>query len=349
MKKMLSILLILMMILTFSVGCQKKDETAIAPNTGTEAPAETPATKTVIKLGHVVSEETSLHRAAVAFKDYVDKESKGSLEVQIFPNGQLGGDLQLVEAVALNTIQMTIPTTAVFSSYDKIFGLLDLPFIFKDAYAGFAALDGDLGQKLNEKIDTIGIKNLGYSFNGARSISNNEKPINEPKDVKGLKIRVMESPVFISLFKYLGGNPTPMSFGEVFTALQQGTVDGQENSPALVYAMKFYEAQKYYSLTEHVYSYLVNVINTDFYNSLTVDQQKIVMEGARKYLIEDQREDEIKDNIETIEKLKDAGMIINEISPENSQKFMDALVPMHDEYKEKLGKEWFALIEKYNQ
>lgn len=348
MRKFMAILLMLVVVLGISTGCSKPEP---APETTTpgEAQTESPAKKAVIKIGHIVSEETATHRATMAFKEYVEKESGGSLEVQVFPNGQLGGDLQLTEAVALNTIQIAIPSTAVLTAYDPIFGLLDLPFIFKDVYAGFNALDGDLGKKLDEKLAPVGMMNLGYSYNGARSMSNNVRPINEPNDLKGIKMRVMESPVFIDMFKFLGANPTPMSFGEVFTGLQQGTVDGQENAPALVYASKFYEVQKFYSLTGHVQSYLANVMNADFFEGLSPDQQKIVMEGARKFLVEAEREDEINDNIETVDKLKESGMTVNEISAENMQKFMDALIPMHDKYKTQFGQEWFDLIDQYNK
>ncbi|SCZ78152.1 DctP family TRAP transporter solute-binding subunit [Acidaminobacter hydrogenoformans] len=347
MKKLSVFLLIFVMILGMATGCSSP-EPAAPSEAPAETPAETPAESVVIKVAHIVSEETATHRGAVAFKDYVEKESGGTIEVQLFPNGQLGGDLQLTEAVALNTVQIAIPSTAVLTAYDPIFGLLDLPFIFKDVRAGFNALDGDLGKKLDEKLAPVGLMNLGYSYNGARSMSNNVRPINEPKDLEGIKMRVMESPVFIDMFKYLGANPTPMSFGEVFTGLQQGTVDGQENAPALVYASKFYEVQEFYSLTSHVQSYLANVMNADFFNGLSEDQQKVVMEGARKFLVEAEREDEINDNIETVDKLKEAGMTVNEISAENMQKFMDALVPMHDKYKAEFGQEWFDLIEQYN-
>ncbi len=300
--------------------------------------------KKVIKIGHIVSEATSVHRACLAFKKYVEKESKGSLEVQIFPNGQLGGDLQLTEAVALGTLQIAVPATAVLTAYDPVFGLLDLPFIFKDVDSGFAVLDGELGLKLNEKLMAVGLKNLGYSYNGARCMSNNVRPINEPADLDGIKMRVMESPVFIDMFKYLGANPTPMSFGEVFTGLQQGTIDGQENAPALVYASRFNEVQKYYSLTNHVQSYLVNVMNMDFFDSLSAEQQEIVLSGAKKYLISAQRTDEINDNIETVEKLIKTGMKVNEITPENMEKFIAALKPLHEKYKKQFGEEWFVLL-----
>lgn len=302
-----------------------------------------------IRIAHPVSEAESTHRTAVTFKEYVEKESKGQIKVEIYPNAQLGGDLQLMESVANGTIQMAIVITSVLTAYDPIFGLLDLPFLLKDADTGFKALDGDLGFAFDKKLEAIGVKSLGYNYTGSRCISNNIRPINEPKDLKDIKMRVMESPVYINMFKMLGANPTPMSFGELYTGLQQGTVDGQDNSPLTTYTQKFYEVQKYYSLTNHTYSYQLLAINLDFFNSLSSEHQKIITDGTKQFLIDAQRTMEINDNIEIIEKLKEAGMQVNEITPENLRKFKDALMSLHNKYKEEYGQEWFDLIDRYNQ
>lgn len=305
--------------------------------------------KTVIKLGHVEPENRSTHQAALEFKKYVEEQSNGKMVVEIYPNGQLGGDRQETEAVALGTLQMTIPATSVLTTYNPKFGILDMPFIFKDVNAAFAALDGEVGKNLDTYLTTVGIKNLGYSYNGARSITTGVRPINEPSDLKGIKMRVMESPVFIDMFKTFGANPTPMSFGEVFTGLQQGTVDGQENSPSLVYTMKFNEVQKYYSLTNHVQGILAILINDKFFNSLPENQQKIVSVGARKYLVERQRQMELDDTAMFLQKLKDSGLIINDITPENHQKFVHALKPMYAKYEKNIGQDMFDMVARYNQ
>jgi tripartite ATP-independent transporter DctP family solute receptor len=282
------------------------------------------------------------------FQQYVHDQTNGEVEVKIFPNGQLGGDRQETEAVALGTLQMTIPATAVLTTYSPKFGILDLPFVFKDVDATFAALDGELGADLDKYLLKVGLRNLGYGYNGARSITTGTKPIEEPADLKGIKMRVMESPVFIDMFKALDANPTPMSFGEVYTGLQQGTVDGQENSPSLVYSMKFNEVQKYYSLTNHVQGILAMLINEKFYNSLKPEHQKVVSEGARKFLVEAQRQMELDDTSLFLEKLADAGLIINEITPENHQKFVAAMNPLYAKYKKTLGQDMFNLVDKYN-
>lgn len=354
-KNVFAILLILVMILAAFTGCSAKaTDTGAAPAAPADPAAQTEAPaaaeeKVVIKLGHVEPEDRSTHIACVEFKDYVEKESNGSVTVEIYPNAQLGGDRQMIESVTLNTIQMTIPATSVLTTYSPKFGVLDMPFVFNDEKAAFAALDGEVGQTLDALLPAVGLKNLGYGYNGARHISNNVKPINEPSDLKDIKMRVMESPVFIDLFNTLGANATPMSFGEVFTALQQGTVDAQENSASLVYSMKFNEVQKYYSTTGHVQGILAMIINDEFFNSMSANQQKIVSEGARTFLVEGQRQKEVDDTAKFMKLLADGGMIINEVSPENHAKFVETLKPMYEKYSKEIGQDMFDMVNKYNK
>jgi len=303
----------------------------------------------VIKLAHVEPETRSVHQACVEFEKYVEGQTEGKVDVQIYPNGQLGGDRQAVEGVGLGTIQMTVAAAAVMSTYDSKFMVLDLPFLFKTREASYRAVDGELGKKLNSLLLPIGLVGLGYNDNGLRQVTNNIRLIEEPKDLKGIKIRVMENPVYIDLFKLLGANPTPMNFGEVYTALQQGTVDAQENGASLVYASKFYEVQKYMSLTNHVYSFNIIVANDKFFSNLPTDIQKIVVEGARKCLVTKQREFEAEQNSLYIEKLKEAGMKINDITPENRTKFMEAVEPLYEKYQDKIGIEFIDLALKSNQ
>lgn len=341
MKKIVAIILMVSLLFSLMVGCSKKEEA----NTAAKGKSE----EITIKLGHIEAEDRSTHQAALEFEKYVEEQSGGKVDVQIYPNGQLGGDREMAEGVALGTIQMTMPATSVLTTYDAQFGILDMPFIFNNEKAGFDALDGELGAKLNACLPSVGLYNFGYNYNGARNISNNVRPINEPNDLKGIKMRVMESPVYIDLFKYLGSNPTPMGFGEVFTGLQQGTIDGQENAASLVYATKFHEVQKYYSLTGHAYGFLAVLINEKFYKGLPNDIQKIVADGAQKYLIDNQRDLELKDNEIYIEKLKQEGMEVNAITPENHNKFVEALKPMYEKYRKEIGQEMFDIANQYNK
>lgn len=354
MKKFICLIMALIMILSLATGCTKSE--APAPSTqpsGTSGSntAETPKAEVkTIKYGHIVAEDHSVHLSAVKFKEYVEKESGGSLKVEIYPNGILGGDVQMTEAVALGTLQMALPSTSVLVMYSPMFGALDMPFMFNNVDKAFEGLNGGpIGEKLDAELEKVGIHNVGYNFNGIRNMTNNVRPINEPADLKGIKMRVMESPVFIDLFKYLGSNATPMSFGELFTGLQQKTVDGQENPASLIYASKFQEVQKYISLTEHVYSFCANIMNKDFYDSLTDEQKKVVDDGAKQFLVDAQIKAEVSDNQKFVDMLKDAGMGVNTITPENKQKFIDAVAPMYEKYQNELGKEIFDIIDPYRQ
>lgn len=228
------------------------------------------ASETVLKIGHVEPEDRSTHKALLNFKKKVEERSKGSLKIEIYPNGALGGDVQLSEAVATGSLDMALPSTSVLTTYNDEFGVLDMPYLFKSSEAAFKALDGDVGKELNGKIASKGIDILGYSYNGPRSTTSKVKPIVTPEDLKGLKMRVMESPIFIDFYKTLGANPTPMSFTELYTGLQQGTVEAQENPPSLTFANKFYEVQKYSTIDEHVHNFLAFLI---FYRSREIKNQ----------------------------------------------------------------------------
>lgn len=350
MKKIMSLIMVLVMILSMTTGCSQKQ----AAPSGTSPAAEQPKTEAkkplVIKYGHICAEDHSVHLSALKFKEYVEKESNGEITVEIYPNGILGGDVQMTEAVAMGTLTMALPSTSVLVMYSPMFGALDMPFMFNNTKKAFEGLNGGpIGEKLDSELEKVGIVDLGYNFNGIRNMTNNIKPINEPKDLGGIKMRVMESPVFIDMFKYLGSNATPMSFSELFTALQQKTVDGQENPASLIYASKFHEVQKYLSLTEHVYSFCANIMNKDFYDSLTDQQKKIVNDGAKQFLVDWQINSEVNDNQKFIDTLKEAGMEVNEISTENKQKFIDAVAPMYEKYESDLGREIFEIIEPYRQ
>lgn len=341
-RSIISILMAILLAMTFT-ACGKENNQDI--NQDSDVSDNEVYT---ISIGHVEAEERSAHKASLQFKEYVEEESNGRIKVEIHPNAVLGGDVQLTESVALGTLEIAIPATSVLTMYSNEFGVLDMPFLFNTPEAGFKALDEELGERLTSKLKSVGIDCLGYGFNGSRSMTNSKLPIEEPNDLKGLKVRVMESPVFIDLFKTLGANATPMSFSELFTALQQKTVDAQENPPSMIYTSKFQEVQKYLSLTNHVNNYLAILINDDFLNSLPEDLKTLVIDAGRKYLVEAQRDIELSDTQIYIDKLAEAGMEVNEITPENNKKFQDALKPMYDKYEKELGIEIFELARKYN-
>lgn len=345
-------LLTLLVALTFSlVACGGKDNSAEkTANTGKNATETTaPAGSTVIKIGHVEPEDRSTHRALLDFKKAVEEKTNGEVTIEIYPNGALGGDVQLTESVAMGTLDAALPSTSVLTTYSNEFGILDMPYLFTSSQAAFNALDGDVGEYFNKKLEENGMVNLGYSYNGPRSTTSNVKPIEKPEDLKGLKMRVMESPIFIDYYKTLGANPTPMSFTELYTGLQQGTVEAQENPPSLTFANKFYEVQKYSSIDEHVHNFLAFIINKAKFDSLTPEQQEVLKSEAKAY-IDNQRAMELKDNEAAIKSLETEGKLqTNVLSTEQRDAFKKALAPMYEKYRGEFGEDLFNMSEKYNE
>ena len=302
-----------------------------------------------LKIGHVEPEDRSTHKALLDFKKNVEERSKGRLKIEIYPNGSLGGDVQLTEAVATGSLDMALPSTSVLTTYSDEFGILDMPYLFKSAQSAFAAMDGDVGKTLAEKVKAKGIDILGYTYNGPRSTTSKVKPIEKPEDLQGLKMRAMESPIFIDYYKTLGANPTPMSFTELYTGLQQGTVEAQENPPSLTFANKFYEVQKYSSIDEHVHNFLAFLINDNKFKSLSAEDQKILTEEAKKY-VDEQRKMELKDNEKAIKDLETVGKLkTNILTADQKAAMRKALQPMYEKYEAKFGKALFDLCEKYNK
>jgi len=327
-------------------GSQPKPANSSADASGSTAASGATVT---IKIGHVEAEDRSTHQALVKyFQEPVEEKSGGSIKVEIYPNGQLGGDTELTESVAMGTLQAALPSTSVLVTYSPDFGVMDMPYLFSKPENAFNAMDGAMGSYFNEKLDAVGIHCLGYSYNGLRSMTNNVHPITKPDDLKGLKMRVMENQVFIDFFNTLGASATPMSFSELFTGLQQNTVDGQENPPSLIYASKFQEVQKYLSLTEHVNNFLAFIMNKSFYDSLTPDQQQIVSDAAAEF-VKQQRQMELDDTQSFVDKLKGEGMQVNTLTDEQKAAFKEALAPMYEKYKTQFGNDAFKMAEKYEK
>jgi len=350
-----SLIMVAVMFLSalFFIGCDNKKETP-AQTSDAAAPAPSAGGKKaeyLIKVGHVVDETNAMHRGIVLFKDEVEEKSGGRIAVEIYPNGVLGGDSDLVDAVKMGVIQMSGPATTVLVQYVPEFGVLDMPFLFSSPQAGFKALDNELGAHLDKLLmEKVGIYNLGYGYNGSRALSNSKRPIREPADLAGLKIRVMESPIYIDTFTALGANPTPMSFGEVFTALQQGTVDGQDNAAPLTVSARFYEAQKYFTDTGHTLSFLPMIMNKKFYDSLPDDLKKIVNDAAKTNMVDAQRQMEMDFRDVAVKKMVDAaGIQVDVITPENYQKFVEAVEGVYIKNADRINNDLLGMARKYNE
>lgn len=334
MKKLVILLAALVVLLT---ACGRPTGTTTSSNG-----AEAEETYT-IRIAHLVPEEQSSHVAAVKFKEKLEAESDGRLKVEIYPNGQLyGSDREAIEAVQLGNVEMTIPAVAPLASFNEKFMVFDLPFLFNDNEAAYRALDGEVGEELLGELETIGLKGLVFGENGFRHMSNDDKPIETPEDLKGLKFRTLENPLHTDTFKAFGANASPFAFGELYTALQQGTYDAMECPISLYYTNKFYEVQDYLTMSGHVYAATALLMNNDFYDELPEDLQGLVTEASEEYRTY-QRDLAQQQDVEFLEKLKEGGMQVNELSNDQRQLFRDAAASVYTTYEETIGKD---LIEK---
>lgn len=291
-----------------------------------------------IKLAHVVNEKDAFHVAAEKFKELVEKNSQGAITVTIFPNAKLGDERTLLERMKMGIVDAGIITNGPIINFVPSFGVIDLPFLFRDPNHAYKVLDGSIGQKLMADLEAQGWKGLAFAERGFRNLTNSKRPVKTPEDVKGLKIRVMQNPVYVDSFKALGANAVPMAWTEVLTALQQGTVDGQENPLNVIMAFKLYETQKYLSITRHAYAPAPIIMSMNTWKKLTPAQQAIVKKAAQD-AAEFERAWDNKMEAEWLKDLKAKGMVV---ATPDLKAFRAAVKPVYDAYTPKYGK---ALIE----
>jgi tripartite ATP-independent transporter DctP family solute receptor len=287
-----------------------------------------------IKLAHTVPVSHAYHKGYLKFKEMVEKQTNGRVSVTIFPHGTLGGDIQAADSVQMGIAQMALTGTFGLYDYNPRWAVLDLPYLF-DSYADVdKIINGPIGEVLlSEPVGQAYV--LGFMENGFRHVSNNKRPIKSLEDMKGLKIRTMEAPVHVAAFRAMGASPTPMPFGELYTAMQTGVVDGEENPPSLFYAMKFYEVQKYFSLTRHVYLAGLTLINRPFFDSLPADIQNIIKTSFTE-AAEFQRTLVRKDDAEKLS-LLETKMEVNELPKEEIQKMKEATSVVYKDWADKIG------------
>lgn len=291
-----------------------------------------------IRAGIGLNDAHPQYKALVKFKEIVEEKTEGKVVVETYHSGQLGDDRTMTEALQLGSQEVTIPSTAPLANFVPEFSIFDFPFLFPNEEVADEVLDGEVGQKFLDKLEDQSLVGLAYWENGFRDVTNSERPIETAADFEGLKLRTMENELHLDAFKALGANPTPMALGELFTAMQQGTVDGQENPIPTIYLQKFYEVQDYVSSTHHIYSPFVFLMSKSFFDGLTEEQQQIMKDAAMeagKY----ERELNREANEANLADLKETGMQHNEVTPEARQEMVDIVQPVLDEYAEKIGKE----------
>jgi tripartite ATP-independent transporter DctP family solute receptor len=263
-----------------------------------------------IRLAHNHPEEGMYYKGSVKFIELVEERSAGRIKVEHYPAGQLGADRDIQEGVQLGTIEMGLSSSPVVLLNDY-FKLLDAPYLFVNREHVTKVLDGELGRKLAKPLEEFGIRHLGYWENGFRQITNNVRPINKPDDLNGIKLRTPESPVRMQTFKTFGANPVPMSFSELFGALQQGIVDGQENPLTAINQASFSEVQKYLSLTGHVYSAVHLLMNKDLFDSMPEDLQQLLVDASLEVGVFT-RNLGAENDAKLVDKLKADGMEVNQ-------------------------------------
>jgi tripartite ATP-independent transporter DctP family solute receptor len=278
------------------------------------------AAATVLKLGHIAEPSNPYGQGADHFAQLVKEKSKGDIEVQVFPSSQLGTHKELIEGLIYGTVDMMLAGTAELGTFQPEVGLFDMPFLFKDRASAYKVLDS-VGMELAKPLEAKGVKLLGYMENGIRHMTNNVRPIKTPEDVKGLKIRVQNNKTYIELIKSMGGSPTPMALAELYSAMQAGVVDGQENPSAHIYTKRFYEVQKYASLTGHSYAGEPVLIGVAAWKKLKPEQQAIIQEAATESIAWQRKLSEAEDT-GFWDKIKATGKI--EVIEVDKKPFQDA-------------------------
>ncbi|HIC66322.1 MAG: TRAP transporter substrate-binding protein [Paracoccus sp. (in: a-proteobacteria)] len=304
----------------------------------------TPAAAREVKIGYALAEDSHYGVAAKAFEKSVTDQLGDAFTFKDFPSSGLGGEREVVEGVQLGTVDMTIVSTGTLSNFVPEVGVFDVPFLFSSLDHARRVLDGEIGQEMLARFDEAGLHALAWGEQGFRHITNNRGPITTPADAKGLKIRTMENPVHIKAFEALGAAPTPMAWPEVIGALQQGAIDGQENPLSVIVSAKLNEVQKYLTLDGHVYSPAVILISPALWNSLD-DSQKAAFDKAAKDAVTAMRA--YVDEVEAsgVETLKQAGMQVNELTPDQKAAFRAALEGPYKDYEAQFGKDLMDRIQ----
>jgi len=235
-----------------------------------------------LKFAHTMSVNDTMQKGSLKFAELVKAKTNGEVEVEVFPASQLGNDKAIIQGARMGSMDIAMTGNPFYTGTEAALTVLDLPYLFKDFDHVYAVLDGPIGQQIGGLLEKHGLKELGFMEIGFRNLTNSKRQVKGPGDFKGLKIRVTPNPAHVLAFKLLEAVPTPMPFGEVYMALKTGAVDGQENPITLIHGQKFYEVQKYLSLTYHAYTTSHVTMNLKKYASLTPAQQKALAEAAHE-------------------------------------------------------------------
>jgi tripartite ATP-independent transporter DctP family solute receptor len=307
-----AVLLVTLISLVLSLsGCSKKSDV------------------TVIKMGHALDTEHPVHKAMLFMAEKLKEKSGGKVVLEVYPGEQLGSEREMIEQVQMGLLDMTKVSTSPLESFIPLMSVFSVPYLFRDGDHLWKFLDNPAGKKLLQAGEEKGFKGLCYYDAGSRSFYTKDKPILKPADLEGMKIRVQESKTSMQMIRELGASPTPIAWGELYTSLQQGVVDGAENNPPSFYLSGHYEVCKYYSLDEHTMVPDIVLMSLKTWNKLPVDIQKMVQDAADESVIEQKRLwKETTDNALKI--VQERGVTVYH---PDKEPFREKVKPMHDSYK----------------
>lgn len=299
--------------------------------------------KTTIRLAHVLSDSHSWHVAGQGFAEEVAAATEGRVAIELFPGGQLGSETEVIEGLQLGIMQGGIIGSGSFQTIEPKMGLVEMPYAWKTRQDAFAAFDGELGEAMAGLLADKNIVVLAWWENGYRHVTNSKHPIHVPEDLAGLKIRVTPDKVRLDTFKALGAEPAPLAFGELYSALQQGVFDAQENPLSIIYGSSFYEVQKYLSLTGHVWGAACLVLSRPVWEAISAEDQAAVLAAAATWR-DAQRQMITDSDADFIALLEEKGVAINEVDP---APFIEKVQPVWDAEAPVFGPDLMALFEKY--
>jgi tripartite ATP-independent transporter DctP family solute receptor len=284
-----------------------------------------------LRWGHLQPKDHPVSAGTNKFAQAVEQKSSGKIKVKEFPNSSLGSELQQQAALQGGTQEMMSASTTTLVGIVKEFGVLDFPFLFANERQADAMLDGPIGKRLLDRLPEHGLVGLAYWENGFRNVTNSKRPITRAEDLEGLKIRVMQNPVYLETFRTVHANPVPMAFGELFTALESKTVDAQENPYSIILGNKFNEVQKYLSITRHSYNAFIVLMSKKVWDTMSPAEKKIMQEAAVEARTYERQVARAAANRDLAE-LKAKGMQVNEVAPAELARMRDILKPVSEKF-----------------
>ena len=290
----------------------------------------------LIRFGYGLNEQSNQGRAAKVFAEAVEKASGGKMKVRAIGAAALGPDNQMQQALIGGAQEMMVGSTATLVGITKEMALWDTPFLINNVKEADTLLDGPIGNKIKDKLQEKGLVGLVYWENGFRNLTNSKRPVTKVEDMDGIKLRVMQNNVFLTSFKTLGANAVPMAFSELFGALETKTVDGQENPYNTILSSKFYEVQKYLTVTNHVYSPWIVLVSKKWWDTLSKAEQTVLTDAA-KISRDFERKDTRDEASKAITELKTKGMLVNELSLAEASRMRDKLTRVYAEIGTTVG------------